>query len=310
MEFNLRSVDLNLLPVFEAAYEERSLSRAAVRLGMTQPAMSHALNRLRLTFKDELFIRHPRGMTPTPLADMIYPRLSHSLNEARKAILDSSAFDPSHSARRFNIAIPHPLGPLIALRLLQRLALSAPLFEVIFSTRSRPIDMLRDMHDGRVDLAIDWLLLHEQQIRAEVLFLDRLEVLARKTHPLQGKVIALTRLQQQGFVGLRSRSELGYDIPAFREWLGFDLDVRLEVSELLEVLLTVSRSDLLGLMPHSMRRIAEDDFQSKALQFTGSMPGEFPIYMSWHERREHDPAHCFLRQQIIGVMGEILAENQ
>ena len=72
---NLRAIDLNLLPVFEAAYEERSLSKAAVRLAMTQPAVSHALSRLRTAFRDDLFIRHPRGMTPTPAADAIYGRL-------------------------------------------------------------------------------------------------------------------------------------------------------------------------------------------------------------------------------------------
>ena len=76
MEFNLRGIDLNLLPVFEAAYEERSLSRAAPRLAMTQPAMSHALSRLRSVFRDELFIRHSRGMTPTAAADAIYPRVA------------------------------------------------------------------------------------------------------------------------------------------------------------------------------------------------------------------------------------------
>ena len=77
---NLRSVDLNLLPVFEAAYEERSLSRAATRLAMTQSAVSHALNRLRAVFEDELFVRQARGVTPTPVADRIYARLRDALS--------------------------------------------------------------------------------------------------------------------------------------------------------------------------------------------------------------------------------------
>ena len=71
---NLRSVDLNLLPVFEAAYEERSLSRAAQKLAMTQPAVSHAMTRLRHLFNDELFIRQSRGVTPTPIAKLVYER--------------------------------------------------------------------------------------------------------------------------------------------------------------------------------------------------------------------------------------------
>src|SRR5437879_1157974 len=71
--FNIRRVDLNLLPVFEAVYEEQSLSRAAVRLAMTQSAVSHAVTRLRTLFKDELFVRHARGVLPTPTADSTGP---------------------------------------------------------------------------------------------------------------------------------------------------------------------------------------------------------------------------------------------
>ena len=72
---NFRSIDLNLLPVFEAAYEEQSLSHAAVRLAMTQSAVSHALARLRAVFRDELFVRRARGVLPTPVADRIHAKL-------------------------------------------------------------------------------------------------------------------------------------------------------------------------------------------------------------------------------------------
>src|SRR5262245_12296065 len=111
---NLRSVDLNLLPVFEAAYEEKSLSKAATRLAMTQPAVSHALARLRVAFRDELFVRHSRGVTPTPAADLIYARLGDALGQVRAAVVESRGFEPTTSERRFTIAIPHPLGPMLA----------------------------------------------------------------------------------------------------------------------------------------------------------------------------------------------------
>jgi len=84
--FNLRSVDLNLLPVFEAAYEERSLSRAATRLAMTQSAVSHALSRLRVVFRDELFVRQTRGVVATPVADLIYAKLRGALGSVRQSV--------------------------------------------------------------------------------------------------------------------------------------------------------------------------------------------------------------------------------
>ena len=77
--FNLRSIDLNLLPVFEAVYEEKNLSRAAERLGMSQAAVSHALTRLRDLLRDELFVRLPQGVQCTPLADLVYQRVRESL---------------------------------------------------------------------------------------------------------------------------------------------------------------------------------------------------------------------------------------
>ena len=95
--FNIRSVDLNLLPVFEAVYEEQSLSRAAVRLAMTQSAVSHALTRLRALFGDELFVRRPRGVVPTPTADAIYAKLHDALGiDARDGCREAGLRTPGH----------------------------------------------------------------------------------------------------------------------------------------------------------------------------------------------------------------------
>src|SRR3974390_641072 len=132
---NLRGVDLNLLPVFEAVYEERSLSRAAERLAMTQPAVSHALTRLRAVFREDLFVRQARGVLPTPVADQIYSRLRDALGLVREAVVDRRDFDPKTSERYFFITIPHPLGPMITLRLQDRLAKIAPNISVAASTR-------------------------------------------------------------------------------------------------------------------------------------------------------------------------------
>ena len=108
---NLRSVDLNLLPVFEAAYEERNLSRAAERLAMTQSAVSHAMTRLRAVFRNDLFIPQARGVLPTPAADMIYSKLRGALTSVRESVTEMRGFDPKTSARRFFISYPAPAGP-------------------------------------------------------------------------------------------------------------------------------------------------------------------------------------------------------
>ena len=152
--FNIRSVDLNLLPILEAVYEERSLSRAAARLAMTQSAVSHAVSRLRLVFRDELFVRHSRGVVPTPATEALYAKLHSALSSVRESITETRGFDPGTSSRRFFLAIPHPLGPWIVQRLQDRLAVVAPNVTVAGSTRSRPIDLDRALREGHTDAAI------------------------------------------------------------------------------------------------------------------------------------------------------------
>ena len=137
MSLNLRGVDLNLLPVFEAVFEERSLSRAAAKLAMTQSAVSHALSRLRTVFRDELFVREARGVLPTPVAESIYAKVRGALGAVRESVAERRGFDPATSRRKLFVGVSHPLGPLIAVRLRQRLAEIAPGVEVAFSTRSR-----------------------------------------------------------------------------------------------------------------------------------------------------------------------------
>ena len=307
MEFNLRGIDLNLLPVFEAAYEERSLSRAAERLAMTQPAMSHALSRLRHVFKDELFIRHSRGMTPTATADAIYARLRGALDSVREVVNEASDFDPAISLRRFYISIPHPLGPTIALKLLKRLSKAAPHFIVEFSTRSRPVDLEKELRDGKVDVAIDWLPTTETQFHSSVLFEDRIVAVARIGHPAFNKKMTVKSLQEAEFVSLRPRAtHERHPLVAMQQLLDLKLNTVLEVSELLEILLAVGQSDLFGVMAKSMGGIAEKTFLVRRLEFSGFKPEPIPICMIWHPRRESDPAHEFLRDQIRAVMAEVV----
>src|SRR5882672_7388802 len=101
---NWGAFDLNLLIVFDAVMQERSVTRAGSRMGLSQPAMSHALNRLRYLLKDELFIRTPDGMVPTPRAEALASPLRKALSDMQVA-LEPAAFDPASSDRRFMVAV-------------------------------------------------------------------------------------------------------------------------------------------------------------------------------------------------------------
>ena len=277
---NLRSVDLNLLPVFEAAYEERSLSRAAERLAMTQPAVSHALARLRALCNDDLFIRRSRGVEPTPVADQVYANVRGALGAVREAVSERRIFDPLRSSRKFFITIPHPMGPLIAIRLRERLASIAPRVELQFSTRSRPVDLERDLREGRVDLAVDWIVPLGPRFRSSALFVDALVAVARSGHPALRRVRSVKDLQQGAFVTLRPRREPGESVAGIEQWSRLRLPFVLEVSELLEVFLVAGQSDLFGLIPRSMMKIAREVFKLRPLR-AGPAGADVPIKVVW-----------------------------
>jgi LysR family transcriptional regulator, transcriptional activator for leuABCD operon len=294
---NLRAVDLNLLPVFEAIYEERSLSRAATRVAMTQSAVSHALSRLRLVFRDELFIRQPRGVIPTAAADALYAKLRGALASVRESIVETRGFDPARSDRKFFVSISHPLGPMIAIRLRERLDRVAPGVDVIFSTRSRPVELERAMREGRIDAAVDWLVPANGKFREVTLFEDGLVAMARSGHPAVRTTRSISELTQGAFVSLRPRVEGEHPVAGLREWQRLKLRVVLEVSEILEVFMVVRQSDLFGLIPLSMIRFAREVFGLRPLQ-AGPRRAPVPIKLVWAASRESEPAHAFLREHI------------
>jgi len=300
MAFNIRSVDLNLLPVFEAVYEEKNLSRAALRLAMTQSAVSHALGRLRFVFRDELFVRQSRGVVPTPGADRIYAKLRDALASVRESVSDARGFDPKTSERRFVVAIAHPLGPLIELRLQDRLAKIAPRVAISASTRSRPIDLDRALRMGRVDASIDWLAPKEAGVNSRLLFEDAMIAVARKGHPVFRSPITPRIVREGRFVGLRPRLDERDAPPQIQVLHRLSLNVALEVSEILEVFMVAGQSDLFGLVPRSMKGVAQSSFGLREL--AGFRPGTtLPIQLYWNASRESDPAHAFLRNEISAI---------
>lgn len=305
---NLRSVDLNLLPVLEAVYEERNLSHAATRLAMTQSAVSHALSRLRALFRDELFVRQARGVAPTKAADLLYATLREPLAAVRASVGNARTFSPLTAERTFFVAVSHPLGPMIAVRLRERLERSAPGIEVAFSTRSRPIEIEGALREGRIDAAVDWLLPDHARVHEATLFEDAVVAVARTGHPALRRVRSTTALAELPFVSLRPRVEGDHPVAGLREWQRLKLRYVLEVSEILEVFMVVRQSDLLGLVPVSMLKFAREVFGLKPVR-AGPKIIPVPIRLMWLAERDADPAHVFLREQVRLAAADIVPRS-
>jgi DNA-binding transcriptional LysR family regulator len=250
--FNLRSIDLNLLTVFESIYELGSVSAAADRLALSQSATSHALSRLRDVCKDDLFVRAPQGLSPTPIAKEIYPSIKQALDALRASLAEASGFVPAQSRRHYRISIPHPLGPFYALELKAAAAAVAPGTVLTFDTVTRPVDLEDSIRDGIVDIAVDWLPVELDPFINQRLFDDRLVLLARRDHPSIKGSITLADLRKQKLVGGHRRRDVERLPQAIREFYKLELPGAVRVSELLEIPTVVASTDLLGMFPESM----------------------------------------------------------
>jgi DNA-binding transcriptional LysR family regulator len=300
--FNLRSLDLNLLTVFEAIYEIGTVSGAADRLALSQSATSHALSRLRDACKDDLFVRAAQGLSPTPIAQEMYPAIKQALDALRATLAEASGFDPGTSQRHFRISIPHPMGPFYALVLRAAVAAVAPSIVLKFDTVSRPLDLEESLRDGVVDVAIDWLPIQLDPFVSRKLFDDQLVLVARRGHPSVNEGVTIGGLRNAEFVTIHHRREIEHAPVAIRELLKVGIREVVHVSELLEIPTLVASTDLVGVFAASMGPLMEQRLGLQVLLPPLELP-PVPIYMIWHETRRHDTAHRWLREVVAEELG-------
>lgn len=291
-------LDLNLLTVFEALYQERHVSRAAERLGLAQPTVSHTLNRLRRITGDPLFVRTARGMEPTPHADAIEAPLRQAMAMLRSTLLAPRAFDPAHDARTFTLFLTD-LGEAFFLpRLLAHLRAVAPAVKLVTlpMPERHPSAALER---GEVDLAIGHLPDMGADFYQQRLFLERYVCLVGPRHPLldaQGRLSKRRFLQASHAVVLPSGTGHNLVEHSLTE-LGLADRIALKVQNFLVLPAIVRSTDLVALVPRSVAAsLAEQD----TVHFVPApipLP-EFVVKQCWHARYHHDAGNQWLRQQM------------
>ncbi len=308
---HLNSLDLNLLRVFEALFEEGSVTRAAQRLALTQSAVSHALNRLRYTLGDELFVRAPDGMRPTPHAAEIAPGVLRGLRQLQGA-LAPVAFDPATTARRFTIEANSYVCEVMLPEVITRLRIEAPLTELRIRNAGNPVESL---DAGRADVAIGGFARIPEHCDRARLFDERMVWVLRTDHPMADQpltmdglcalphiIIALTEDANvvDGSViesGLERR--VIWDDGSVQRALaaqGKARNVALTVPDSHSALSIVSRTDMVAFVP---RRLAQAyaRFGLKLLDSPYPTPGA-EIFLLW--RKDQDSAAlAWLRALLI-----------
>jgi len=297
---HLNRVDLNLLVVLDAIYTEGGITKAARKLHLTQPAISHALSRLREMFGDPLFERQGQAMAPTPLARGIIEPVRRSLRNLEITLNQVARFDPATAQVKFTVAVRDVLEATLLPALMQRVAALAPHIEIA-AVRADRRELESELAMGTLDAAIDVLLLPlSEHIRHTPIAVDPLVVVARKNHPAVGQGLDLpTYLAQDHILASSRRAGPGMeDMELGRH--GHQRRIRLRCQHYFAACGVVSRTDLILTMPETYARIASKQFANQILPFPLAMP-TLDAHLYWHANVEDEPANRWLRERVMEV---------
>ncbi|MBO9515626.1 MAG: LysR family transcriptional regulator [Variovorax sp.] len=300
---HIDTIDLNLLRLFDAIYRARSVSRAADSLGLTQPAASHGLGRLRLLLKDALFIRAPGGVAPTPRADRLAQAVQSALGTLEDALNEPDRFEPGASRKTFRIH----MSDIGEGRFLP--ALMARLGELAPGIRLETLPLLPDeiapaLDSGRIDFAFGFLPKVRDTQRL-VMLKDRYIVLLRQGHPFararrngQAMLEALRKLE---YVAVRTHAET----IRILQLLNLEDRVRLTTEHFMVLPAIVRATDLAVVMPRNIaRNFAEEG--GYAIIEPAFPLRDFTVSLHWSKRFEADPANRWLR----GVIEALFVERR
>jgi DNA-binding transcriptional LysR family regulator len=296
---NWGAFDLNLLIVFDAVIEERNVTRAGDKIGLSQSAVSHALSRLRHMLKDELFIRTPDGMVPTPRAEQLAVPLRRALSDMQLA-LEPETFVPEEASRRFVVALNNYAAVVLAPSIVRAVASTAPRIRLdLRPSGARDISALLDR--GELDLAIGTFGEVGERFARAALFEDSFIVAMRHDLPAGRRELTADALAELAHLEVSSSGE---DSSFVDQWLGRRGLARNTVlrAPLLSAAAILSGSDMVAVLS---RRLADTFAHSHALSI-GELPFTSPILqigMLWHRRFDDQPAHRWLREQVRQAAG-------
>lgn len=299
----MAKLDLNLMAVLEAIYDEGNTSRAAEALHLSQSGVSHALNRLRSIYDDPLFSRQGHTMMPSPLTERIITQVKHGLGELRRSVDDAHEFDPSHHQQTFRLSQRDALEAILL----------APLMSLIedqgsdiyvHSTHSSPTTIIEQLHQGQVDACIENIAAMPDYIHQAPLLTEPLVVVGRKGHPYfqQPQTTSALLSYPQILVSALQNDLDVVDHALARQ--GAKRDVVLRCRYYPSAIRALLNSDKLSVIPRGYVRTLPP---SIAIE-TADTPFESPtveLHLYWHERLHHDPAHRWFRQQLVKAIESI-----
>lgn len=300
---HLSQVDLNLFVVLEAIYREGNLTRAGRQLKLTQPAMSHALKRLRELLKDPLFIREGANMVPTPFSRNMINDVRQALQILEVNLYENRNFDPAHTRRNFMVGFWELMESMILPSLARTLTRAAP--EISITTlRVKRREIEAELSSGALDLALDVPINMSDSIRHKPLFSDRVVVVARPGHPAIGRELDLETYLSQDHILVSSRRYGPSLVDTELNRKGKSRRIVLRCQNYFAACRAASETDMLLTMPEHYAEMLNRTFENRLHPFPLKSLQTLDIHMYWHESADNDPPNRWLREEITRVVDE------
>ena len=297
---NLKETDLNLFIAFDVIYTEKNLTKAGQVLGITQPAVSNALSRLRELFGDDLFIRTSKGMIPTPVANQIIKDVRSALSLIQNTISETEKFDPSIAEMTFKISIGDSSEYRLLPLLIKELAEIAPKIKVETYLTPRK-DAPRELASGTIDFSIGPPVHSDPHLRHEKIYEEDYVMIVRKDHPILNlKEITIEDYLKLSHIHISNRKTgLGHvDMALYR--LGLSRDISLRAQHFLVAPYIVEQSDLA--ITTTKGFAVDRDLAWRELPFEIE---PLILHLYWHEAKDSDPSTKWMKDLMLKTYGKL-----
>ena len=291
--------------MLHAVYEQGSITQAANKLHITQPAVSHALSRLREKFNDPLFIRHGRKIVPSALCQRIMPMIKQSLDNLNDTLSPAAEFDIHQYDRVIRLGLRDILESIFFPPLLQDLVTNTPNIKVN-SERVNLVEMESALTNQSLDIVIDVLTPTGDNINSTLVCNERFSLICRQDHPIL-KELTLQKYTEypHGIVSLKDSTIDIVDMALAKH--GVTRNVALRCEHYFAAASVACQCDLLLTMPNAYANILKDKLPIVVSELPFEVP-ELPVHMFWHQQAEQDPVNNWMRDKLMAISNSLFNE--
>ena len=293
----LRTVDLNLLTVFDAVMQEQNITRAAQSLGMSQPAVSNAVARLKVMFNDELFVRYGRGIQPTARAFQLFGSVRQALQLVQNE-LPGSGFEPASSERVFTLCVCSPLDNYLTSVIFNKVNAVAPNLHLIFKA-SLNTNTEHQLRYQEIEFVIGYEEFRRPEFSCVPLFKDEMVLVASSKHPHISGPLSETDIYQEEHAVVALDRYASFSLPWYSS-VNKQARIAYQGNAMVSVLNVVSQTNMVAIAPRWLANEYADKLGLQLLPLPLKV-NRRTCYLSWPEAAGNDKGHQWMEELLVGI---------